>query len=78
MDLIKPLLSNVVNGGNAMLAPERMLAANAHAQQIAIHFLQQYFLIFDSENRELLNACTRDAYFSMTVLMPIILAIQTS
>ena len=68
MDLRKPTLSDAMDEGNIMPASERMLAANAQAQQIARQFLKQYFLIFDSEKREpLLSAYTRDASFSMTV-----------
>ncbi|KAK9294277.1 hypothetical protein QLX08_011060 [Tetragonisca angustula] len=67
MDLRKPALSDAVDEGN-MPASERMLAANAQAQHIASQFLEQYFLIFDSEKREpLLSAYTRDACFSITV-----------
>lgn len=68
MDLRKPVLSDEVNEGNIMPASERILAINAQAQQIASQFLEQYFLIFDSEKRGLLLcACTRDACFSMTL-----------
>lgn len=47
---------------------QRMFVANAKAQEIASQFLQQYFLIFDSENRQpLLDAYDEHACFSMTI-----------
>ncbi|KAF3422434.1 hypothetical protein E2986_13475 [Frieseomelitta varia] len=62
MDLQKPILSDAVDAGKIMPASERMLAANAQAQRIANQFLEQYFLIFDSDKRgSLLSAYTRDA-----------------
>ena len=68
MDLRKPALGDAMDKGNIMPASGRRLAANAQAQQIASQFLEQYFLIFDSEKREpLLSAYIRDACFSMTV-----------
>ena len=68
IDLRKPALSDAMDEGNIMPAAERMLAANAQAQHSASQFLDQYFLIFDSEKREpLLSAYTRDACFSITV-----------
>lgn len=71
MDLPKPILFDVVDEGNKMPPFQRMFVANAKAQQVASQFLQQYFLIFDSENREpLLDAYVEHACFSMTVFYP--------
>lgn len=51
-----------------MPSSQRMFVTNAKAQEIASQFLQQYFLIFDSENRQpLLDAYAEHACFSMTV-----------
>ncbi|KAK1125155.1 hypothetical protein K0M31_006495 [Melipona bicolor] len=67
MCLQKPMLCGVVNEGNNMPAS----AESEQAQQFAIQFLQEYFLIFDSENRErLLNLYAKDACFSMTPFDP--------
>ncbi|XP_071862194.1 nuclear RNA export factor 1 [Bombus fervidus] len=71
MDLPKPILFDVVLG-NKIPPSQRMFVANAKAQEIASQFLQQYFLIFDSENRQpLLDAYVEDACFSMTVFYPL-------
>ncbi|KAK1125150.1 hypothetical protein K0M31_006490 [Melipona bicolor] len=67
MCLQKAMLCGVVNGGNNMPAS----AESEQAQQFVIQFLQEYFLIFDSENRErLLNLYAKDACFSMTPFDP--------
>ena len=61
----------IVDEGNNMAAFERMFVANVQAQQFTIQFLQKYFLIFDSEDREqLLTAYTKDACFTMTQFDP--------
>ena len=52
MDLRKPVLCVIVDEGNNMAAFERMFVANVQAQEITVQFLQKYFLIFDSEDRE--------------------------
>ncbi|XP_033311545.1 nuclear RNA export factor 1-like [Bombus bifarius] len=71
MDLPKPILFDVVDEGNKIPPSQRMFVANAKAQEIASQFLQQYFLIFDSENRQpLLDAYVEHACFSMTVSYP--------
>lgn len=45
-----------------------MFVADVKAQEIASQFLQQYFTIFDSENRQpLLDAYNEHAYFSVTI-----------
>ncbi|XP_029051984.1 nuclear RNA export factor 1-like [Osmia bicornis bicornis] len=68
MDLPKPILFDVADEGNKIPPSQRMFVANAKAQEIASQFLQQYFLIFDSENRQpLLDAYDEHACFSMTV-----------
>ncbi|CAL7946484.1 unnamed protein product [Xylocopa violacea] len=68
IELPKPILFDVVDEGNKMPSSQRMFAANAKAQDIASQFLQQYFLIFDSDNRQpLLDAYVEYACFSMTV-----------
>ncbi|KOC68173.1 Nuclear RNA export factor 1 [Habropoda laboriosa] len=68
MELPKPILFDVVDEGNKMPLSQRMFVANSKAQEIASQFLQQYFLIFDSENRQpLLDAYDEHACFSMTV-----------
>ena len=71
MDLPKPILFDVVDEGNKIPLSQRMFVANAKAQEVASQFLQQYFLIFDSENRQpLLDAYVEHACFSMTVSYP--------
>ncbi|XP_033363149.1 nuclear RNA export factor 1-like [Bombus vosnesenskii] len=71
MDLPKPILFDVVDEGNKIPPSQRMFVANAKAQEVASQFLQQYFLIFDSENRQpLLDAYVEHACFSMTVSYP--------
>ena len=68
MELPKPILFDVADEGNKIPPSQRMFVANAKAQEIASQFLQQYFLIFDSENRQpLLDAYDEHACFSMTV-----------
>ncbi|KZC12807.1 PREDICTED: nuclear RNA export factor 1-like [Dufourea novaeangliae] len=66
-ELPKPILFDLTNDGNKMPLPRRMFVSNAKAQNIASQFLQQYFLIFDSDNRQaLLDAYDEHACFSMT------------
>ncbi|XP_017875775.1 nuclear RNA export factor 1-like [Ceratina calcarata] len=67
-ELPKPILFDVADEGNKMPPMQRMFVANAKAQEVASQFLQQYFLIFDSENRQpLLDAYVEHACFSMTI-----------
>ncbi|XP_076244602.1 nuclear RNA export factor 1 [Calliopsis andreniformis] len=68
MELPKPILFDVADDGHKIPSSQRMFVSNAKAQEIASQFLQQYFLIFDSENRQpLLDAYDEHACFSMTV-----------
>jgi len=47
---------------------QRMFVTDSKVQEIASQFLQQYFTIFDSENRQpLLDAYDEHACFSMTI-----------
>ncbi|XP_053990475.1 nuclear RNA export factor 1-like [Hylaeus anthracinus] len=67
-DLPKPIIFDVADDGNKMPPPQRMFVTNAKIQGVASQFLQQYFLIFDSENRQpLLDAYDEHACFSMTI-----------
>ena len=67
--IFENLLCDIVDEGNNMTACERMFVANVQAQRFTIQFLQKYFLIFDSEDREqLLTSYTKDACFTMTPL----------
>ena len=65
------MLCDIVDEGNNMTPFGRMFAANVQAQQFTIQFLQKYFLIFNSEDREqLLTSYTKDACFTMTPFDP--------
>jgi nuclear RNA export factor len=45
-----------------------IVQSNTKAQEVASQFLQQYFIVFDSENRQpLLDAYHEHACLSMTV-----------
>lgn len=47
---------------------QRMFVSDSKAREIASQFLERYFLIFDSENRQpLLDAYNEHACFSMTI-----------
>ena len=72
MDLRKPVLCDIVDEENNMAAFERMFVANVQVQQFTIlQFLQKYFLIIVSEDREqLLTSYTKDACFTMTPFDP--------
>ena len=62
MDLPKP----VMDEGNNLPASERKFVASKEAQEFVRQFIQQYFLIFDSEKREpLLKAYASDACLTM-------------
>ncbi|KAG7199785.1 hypothetical protein KM043_000448 [Ampulex compressa] len=68
VELPRPILFDVVDEGTKLPPLCRMFVANAKAQEIASQFLQQYFAIFDSENRQpLLDAYEEHACFSMTI-----------
>ncbi|KOX67440.1 Nuclear RNA export factor 1 [Melipona quadrifasciata] len=68
MCLQKPTLCSVVNQRNNVPASG---ASEQASEQFVTQFLQEYFLIFDSENRErLLNLYAKDACFSMTPFDP--------
>ncbi|KAL6254195.1 hypothetical protein P5V15_014817 [Pogonomyrmex californicus] len=68
IELPRPIVFDVVDEVTKILPSQRMFVADAKAQEIASHFLQQYFTIFDSENRQpLLDAYDEHACFSMTI-----------
>ncbi|XP_043283476.1 nuclear RNA export factor 1 [Venturia canescens] len=67
-ELPRPIGFDVENEGTKLPPTQRMFVANAKAQEIASQFLQQYFLIFDSDNRQpLLDAYHEQASFSLTL-----------
>jgi len=71
MELPRPIVFDVVDEAAKVPSSQRMFVADAKAQEIASQFLQQYFTIFDRENRQpLLDAYNEHAYFSMTVTTP--------
>ena len=60
-----------VGEGNNMAVPKRMFLTKAQAEQIVREFLEQYFLTFDTDNREqFLTAYANDACFSMILFDP--------
>ena len=62
MDLTKP----VMDEGNNLPASERKFVASKQAQEFLRQFIQQYFLIFDSEKRKpLLKKYARDECLTM-------------
>ncbi|KYN50655.1 Nuclear RNA export factor 1 [Trachymyrmex septentrionalis] len=68
MELPRPIVFDVVDEAAKIPPTQRMFVADAKAQEIASQFLQQYFTIFDSENRQpLLDAYNEHALFSMTI-----------
>ncbi|XP_066582089.1 nuclear RNA export factor 1-like [Prorops nasuta] len=68
IELPKPILFDVADDGVKLPPTNRMFVANAKVQDVASQFLQQYFAIFDSENRQpLLDAYHEHACFSLTV-----------
>jgi len=68
MELPPPILFDVVDEAAKVPSSQRMFVADAKAQEIASQFLQQYFAIFDRENRQpLLDAYNEHACFSMTI-----------
>ncbi|XP_012234855.1 nuclear RNA export factor 1 [Linepithema humile] len=68
MELPRPIVFDVVDEAAKVPPSQRMFVADAKAQEIASQFLQQYFAIFDRENRQpLLDAYNEHACFSMTI-----------
>lgn len=68
IELPRPIVFDVVDEAAKMPPSQRMFVADAKVQEIASHFLLQYFTIFDSENRQpLLDAYDERACFSMTI-----------
>ncbi|XP_046745611.1 nuclear RNA export factor 1-like [Diprion similis] len=62
-----PILFDVADEAAILPPTKRMYISNTNAQAIAGQFLQQYFMIFDSDNRQpLLEAYHEQASFSMT------------
>ncbi|XP_015594371.1 nuclear RNA export factor 1 [Cephus cinctus] len=67
-ELPRPIVFDVADEGVKLPPSQRMFVANAKAQEIGGQFMQQFFLIFDSENRQpLLDAYHEHACFSMTI-----------
>lgn len=67
MELPRPIVFDVIDTAKIPKS-QKILFTDTNAQQIAYRFLQQYFTILDSENRQfLLNAYDEQAYFSMTI-----------
>ncbi|XP_012277469.1 nuclear RNA export factor 1-like [Orussus abietinus] len=68
VELPRPILFDVADDEIKLPPTQRMFVANPKAQEIASQFLQQYFLIYDSENRQpLLDAYHEHGCFSLTV-----------
>ncbi|XP_024870529.1 nuclear RNA export factor 1-like [Temnothorax curvispinosus] len=68
IELPRPIVFDVVDEAAKILPSQRMFVGDAKIQDIASQFLQQYFTIFDSENRQpLLDAYDEHACFSMTI-----------
>lgn len=63
-----PILFDVADEVGKLPSTQRVFVINADAQKIAGQFMEQYFAIFDSDNRQpLLDAYHEQACFSMTV-----------
>lgn len=68
VELPRPILFDVADEGVKLPPSRPIFIADPKAQEIANQFLQQYFAIFDSDNRQpLLDAYHEHACFSMTV-----------
>ncbi|KAI4478084.1 hypothetical protein M0804_012275 [Polistes exclamans] len=68
VDLPRPILFDVMDDASKIPPTQRIFTSNAKAQEIASQFLQQYFLVYDSGNRQpLLDAYNEHASFSLTV-----------
>ncbi|XP_029161960.1 nuclear RNA export factor 1-like [Nylanderia fulva] len=66
-ELPRPIEFDVIEAAKIPQS-QRILFTDTKVQQIACHFLQQYFTILDSENRQLLlDAYEKEARFSMTI-----------
>lgn len=69
IELPRPILFDVANDTTKVPHTQRLFVTDVKAQDIASQFLQQYFIIFDSENRHpLLDAYDEHARFSLTVI----------
>ncbi|XP_015124385.1 nuclear RNA export factor 1 [Diachasma alloeum] len=67
-ELPPPILFDVSDDSVKLPPTERIFVANPKAREIANQFLQQYFMIFDSESRQpLLNAYHEHACFSLSI-----------
>lgn len=67
-ELPRPIVFDVIDEAAKVPPSQRMFVADVKAQEIASQFLQQYFTIFDSENRQpLLDAYDEHACLSMTI-----------
>ncbi|KAK2589192.1 hypothetical protein KPH14_002004 [Odynerus spinipes] len=67
MELPRPILFDVVDDTTKVPQTQRIFAPDTKAQEVASQFLQQYFMIFDSNNRQpLLDAYDEHACFSLT------------
>ncbi|XP_063981065.1 nuclear RNA export factor 1-like [Diachasmimorpha longicaudata] len=67
-DLPAPILFDVSDDSIKLPPTERIFTANPKAQEIANQFLQQYFMVFDSDSRQpLLNAYHEHACFSLSI-----------
>ncbi|XP_048511817.1 nuclear RNA export factor 1-like [Athalia rosae] len=68
IELPAPISFDVADSGSRLPPSQRTFIVNAEAQKIAGQFLQLYFAIFDSDNRQpLLDAYHEHACFSITV-----------
>lgn len=68
MELPRPILFDVADDTSKIPPTQRIFTTDAKAQEVASQFLQQYFMIFDSGNRQpLLDAYDEHACFSLTV-----------
>ncbi|XP_032683764.1 nuclear RNA export factor 1-like [Odontomachus brunneus] len=67
-ELPRPIVFDVVDEAAKAPSSQRIFASSAKAHEVASRFLQQYFMIFDSDNRQsLLNAYNEQACFSLTI-----------
>ncbi|KAI4502639.1 hypothetical protein M0802_002551 [Mischocyttarus mexicanus] len=68
VELPRPILFDVMDDASKIPPTQRIFTTNAKAQEIASQFLQQYFMVYDSGNRQpLLDAYNEHASFSLTV-----------
>ncbi|KYN01714.1 Nuclear RNA export factor 1 [Cyphomyrmex costatus] len=67
-ELPRPIVFDMMDEPAIIPSSQRMFVQDAKAKEIASQFLQQYFTIFDNENRQpLLDANNEHASFSMTI-----------